>query len=111
MGTLRPSVHLPATLFGCLVCVIFNFKSFHSFLFKICIMIVHTLNMYTFYFVEFDKIFSYILGLLNLQNAWGGGGLVCVICNYSSFHSFIFKLCIRIVHTLKMCTSYFVHIS
>ena len=32
--------------------------------------------------------------------------LVCVICNSYSFHSFIFKLCIMIVHTLKMCASH-----
>ena len=38
------------------------------------------------------------------------GCLVCVICNSKSFPSFIFKLCQMIVHTLKMCTSYFVHI-
>ena len=29
---------------------------------------------------------------------------LCVICNSNIFHSFIFKLCIMIVHTLKMCT-------
>ena len=38
------------------------------------------------------------------------GCQVCVICNSNSFHSFIFKLCIMIVHTLKKCTCYFVHI-
>ena len=38
------------------------------------------------------------------------GCLVCVICNSDSIHSFIFNLCIMIVHTLKMCTFYFVHI-
>ena len=38
------------------------------------------------------------------------GCLVCVICNSNSFHSFIFKLCLMIVQTTKMCTSYFVHI-
>ena len=38
-GPLRPS----ATLLRCLVCVICNSKSFHSFLFKLCIMIVHIL--------------------------------------------------------------------
>ena len=38
------------------------------------------------------------------------GCLVCVSCNSNSFHFFIFKLCQMIVHTLKMCTSYFVHI-
>ena len=31
---------------------------------------------------------------------------VCVFCNSNSFHSFIFKFCIMIVHTLKMYTSY-----
>ena len=36
--------------------------------------------------------------------------LVCVICNSKSFHSFIFKLCILIVHTLDMCLSFFVQI-
>ena len=29
---------------------------------------------------------------------------LCVICNTNRFHSFIFRLCIMIVHTLKMCT-------
>ena len=29
---------------------------------------------------------------------------LCVICNSNRFHSFIFKLCIMIVHTLKLCT-------
>ena len=32
------------------------------------------------------------------------GGLVCVICNSKSFHSFLFKLCLMIVQILKMCT-------
>ena len=45
---------------------------------------------------------------LSIRNTFGF--LVCVICNYNSFHSFIFKLCLMIVHTLKMCTFYFVHI-
>ena len=39
------------------------------------------------------------------------GCQVCVICNSKSFHSFLFKLCPMIVHILKMCTSYFVHVS
>ena len=39
------------------------------------------------------------------------GCLVCVNCNSSSIHSFIFQICIMIVQTLKMCTIYFVHIS
>ena len=32
------------------------------------------------------------------------GYLECVICNSNSLHSFIFKLCLMIVYTLKMCT-------
>ena len=39
------------------------------------------------------------------------GCQVCVICNSKSCHSFLFKLCLMIVHILKMCTSYFVHVS
>ena len=42
---------------GCLVCVICNSSSFHSFIFKLCMMIVHTLNMYTLYLCTFDNIF------------------------------------------------------
>ena len=107
------SVHPSATLLRCLVCVICNSKSFHSFLFKHCIVIVHMLKMCTSYFVYILWFFSYFLGVLkfdmfSVQN--GYSCLVCVICNYNSIHSFIFKLCIMFVHTLKMCTSYFVHI-
>ena len=29
---------------------------------------------------------------------------LCVICSSNRFHSFIFELCIMIVHTFKMCT-------
>ena len=39
------------------------------------------------------------------------GFQVCVICNSKSFHSFSFKLCLMNVHILKMCTSYFMHVS
>ena len=39
------------------------------------------------------------------------GCLVCVIWSSNSIHSFISKLCIIIVHILKMCSSYFMHIS
>ena len=34
------------------------------------------------------------------------GCLVCVICNSNSIHSYIPKLCIMIVHTLKIYTSH-----
>ena len=47
-----PSVRLSATILGCLVCVICNFNSFHSYIFQLCQMIVHTLKMCTSYFVQ-----------------------------------------------------------
>ena len=47
-----PSVRLSATLLGCLVCVIYNSNSFYSSIFKLCLMIVHTLKVCTFYFVH-----------------------------------------------------------
>ena len=40
----------------------------------------------------------------------GRGCLVCVICNSNCIHSFIFKICIVIVNTLKMCTYSFMYI-
>ena len=43
---------LSVMLRGCLVCVICNSKSIHYFNFKLCIMIVHTLKMFTFHFVH-----------------------------------------------------------
>ena len=48
IGPLRPS----ATLLGYLDCVIYSSKSFHFFLFKLCIMIVHILKMCTCHFVH-----------------------------------------------------------
>ena len=39
------------------------------------------------------------------------GYQVCVICNSKSIYSISFKLCQMIVHILKMCTSYFEHVS
>ena len=49
--SIRPPICLSicpsSTLFGRLVCVIYNSKSFHYFIFKLCIMIVHTLKMCT----------------------------------------------------------------
>ena len=83
-----------------------NSKSFHSLL-----MIVHILKMCTSDFVHISFFFSFLRGVelrrFFIPNAlgWGGGCLVCVICNSNSIHSFIFILYIMIVHTLKMCTS------
>ena len=100
--------------FGCLVCVICNSKSFHSFLFKFCIIVIfHILKMCTSNFVHISWIFFNFWEVLNLDifpfkmlRWW----MDCVICCSESFHYSIFKLCIMIVHTLKMCTFNFVHI-
>ena len=99
-----------ATLLGCLVCVICNSKCFHSFIFKRCIMIVYTLKICTFYFVHISWIFlknSHFWAVLNIdifQFKMLRWCQVCVICNSNIIHSFKFKLCIIIVHTLNMCT-------
>ena len=47
----------PSEMHRILVFVISNLSSFHSFIFKLCILIVHTLNMYTLYLGIFDNIF------------------------------------------------------
>ena len=66
------SVHPSETLLGCLVCVI------HSFLFKLCIMVVHILKMCTSYFMPISWIFSHFWGVLNFdifqtKSAWVSG--------------------------------------
>ena len=93
--------------FGCLVCVIYYSKSFLSFIFKLFIMIVYVLiNLLHEYYL--------ILGAVELRHFYVTtsirGFIVCEICNSKRFHSFIFKFGIIIVHTLKMCTYYFVFI-
>ena len=52
VGLLRPAVRLSATFLGSIVRVICNYNSFHSFIFKFCLMIVHTLEMCTGYFFK-----------------------------------------------------------
>ena len=107
-GLLNSDILFPSKMLrGCLVCVICNSSSFHFFIFKFSIMIVHTLNMCTLYFVQFDKIFwSFELGHYYVHTTFGVLTLsnLCVNCISNRFHSFIFELCIMIVHTLKMCT-------
>ena len=86
----------PERLRGCLVCVICNSNSVHSFIFKLYIMIVHTLKMWTSYFVRlFHCFFSFLTGVesrhfphlsVHPQHFWGCQ--VCVICNSKSFNSF-----------------------
>ena len=93
---------------GCLACVICNSNSIHSFIFKLHTMIVHTLKMCTSYIVHISFFFSFLTGVEHRHfspSEMLRRCLVCVICNFNSIHSIIFKLCIMIVHTLKMCTS------
>ena len=68
---------------GCQVCVICNSNSFHSFIFKLCIMIVHTLKMCTIFFVYISWLFFSFLGVFNLDIFFSKmlrRCLVCVIC-------------------------------
>ena len=61
------AVHPSTTLLGYLVLVICNSTSFHLFLFKLCIMIVHILKMYTLLFcAHFMDIFLIFEGCRTL---------------------------------------------
>ena len=64
--------------------------------------------MCTSYFVHILKIFFVELGHF-FHPKWLGC-LVCVICNSSSFHSFIFILCIMIVPTLNICAPLIIYL-
>ena len=92
----------------CLVGVMSNSNSFHSLLFKLCIISVHTI----LFCAHLINVFL-LLRTVEFRQLFHRKALGCllpVICNSSSFHSFIFKLCIMIVHTWNMCALYFVHI-
>ena len=93
---------------GCLVCLIWNSSSFHFFIFKLCTLWLFAhWTCAPYILCTFDNIFWSVelkhyyvnttFGVLTLCNLF-------VICNSNRSHSFIFKLCIMIVHTLKMCT-------
>ena len=92
-------------LMGCLNCVICDSSSFHSFIFKLNMLWL--LTRWTCVHPIFYAYLIIFLGLLNLDIITSTPPLdyLCVICNSNRFHSFIFKLCIMIVNTLKMCTS------
>ena len=86
---------LSKMLNGCSVCVICNSSSFHSFIFKLCIMIVYTLDMCTQYLCTFDDIFGSVeLRHYYIYNPFGMLKLckLYVNCKSKTFHSFIFKL-------------------
>ena len=93
----------------CLVCLICNSNSFHSLIFKLCSYIEHVYLLFCAHLVIIF-LFLVLLNLDTFPSEMLRGCLVCVICISSSFHSFIFKLSIMIVHTLNMSTLYFVHI-
>ena len=90
-----------------LVCVIWNSKRFHSLIFKLCIMIVHTLNMCLSFLCNLI-IVSYIrfVELRHFFHPKCLGVSVFAISNSSSFHSSKFKLCIIFFHILNMYTRY-----
>ena len=108
---------------GCLVCVICNSNSIHSFIFKLCIMVVHhercvpsilctfnffllndsshIINVHLLYYAHFTIFFHFAGFELELKKVrW------CVMCKLNSSHFLIFKLCVISVHTLNMCTSF-----
>ena len=103
------------TLLGYLVCVICNSNSF-------LFLYIQTLpngcsyieDMHLPFCAHLINIFSILFTGVELRHFSPSeirrGCVVCVICDSNSFHSFIFKLCIMVVHTLKMCTYHFVHI-
>ena len=113
LGVLNLNIFPSQMLRWCLVFVICN--TFHSFIFKLCKMIVHTLKMCTLLFcAHLINIFSFLMGVqlrhfFHPKSLWGC--LVCVICYSNIVNSFIFKRCIMVFHTMKMCSSYFVQIS
>ena len=73
------------------------------------VMIARTLSTCAPYILcTLDNIFGIVeLGHYYVYTTFG---VLTLFCNSNRFHSFIFKLCIMIVHTLKMCTQYFAHI-
>ena len=99
---------------GCLVCVICNSKNFLFFFIQTshndC---SHIEDVHLLYCAHFIIFFSFLMGVEHRHfspSEMLSRCLVCVICNFNSIHSIIFKLCIMIVHTLKMCTFYIVRL-
>ena len=103
MALLHSSIRPSAIHLGCLLLHIF-----HLFIFNLYNDCSHIEDMHLLFYAHFMIFFSFWGAELRLfpfkMIRWR---LVCVICNSNSFHSAIFKLCIMIVHTLKLCTSLF----
>ena len=104
----HPSLCPSAALLGCQVCVIRNFKSFNSFIFKLCIKIAHTLKCASAIQCTIYE-YTHILRVLNLDifsSKMLRWCLVCVICNstlfiplYTNFAKWLF--------THRKCAPYF----
>ena len=97
---------------GCLVCVICNSNSIHTFIFKFCIIIVHVLKMYISYLMYIPQKSCFpVLGVLDIfllkMFRWC---LVCVFCNSNSFHSLmlIHKDCSYIEHVYLLFCAHFI---
>ena len=78
----------------CLVCVICNSNSIHSFIFKLSITIAHIEDVHLLFFAHLKKksfwgSWIYTFFLIKMLRL-----LFCVICNSNSFHSLLCKLCI-----------------
>ena len=73
----------------------------------------HIEDVHHLFCAHLINIFSFftVVGLRFFPSKMRGVSLVCVICNFNSFQSFIAKRRTMIVHTLKMCTFYFMHVS
>ena len=116
MGTCRLSIcqsvrlSIPNTYGVPSLCNLY-FQKFAFLFIQTCIMITRILRDVHLLFCEhFTTFFSFLrdvdLTCSVVLSKMLTGCLVCVICNDKSCHSFLFKLCIVIVHILKMCTSY-----
>ena len=90
MGLLRPPVS--PQQHSCVIC---NSLSFYTFIFKLRIIIVQTLKMCTFYFVQISWILSHFGGVLVHPSATLLGCLVCVNCNSKRFTPIYFNFLMR----------------
>ena len=91
LGLLNLDIFPSEMLSWCLVSVICNSSNFHSFIFNLSIMIVHTFE--DVHHIFYAHLLIYF-GVLNLDNITSTPPLeclieLCAICNSNRFHSFI----------------------
>ena len=117
-----PSVRLTVCLsihitLNCIVCVICYYERFQSYIQTLKNDCSHIEDVHPLFCAHFMNMFILLRGVghrhsicpsAHPQHIYGSR-----LCNFisNSSHSFIFKRFIMICHTLKMCNSYFVHIS